>query len=119
MDAKRVIALVGGVLLVAGLLLGFMPVRAGGVDCGSAFAPSNQGLAEDYFEALSGLPDSDHNGDCKDATSGRMTVSLVLAIPGALLLIAGAGSELYARTEKREPETDVTPAEGPQRTNRA
>jgi hypothetical protein len=75
MNAK-VLALVGVVLLVAGLIVGFAPVSSGGADCGSAFNPeSGMTLAITAgWEAING---------CESLHS-------ILAIPAWILMGIGA-----------------------------
>lgn len=95
-DMKRLVLLVGSVLLGVGLLLGFMPVTAEGFDCGSGFSASEKTGAEDYFRILSGTGRPTLSASCEDARSGRRSVALSLAIPGGVLLL-GAGGTLIAQ----------------------
>lgn len=88
-DIKRVVLLVGSVLLGVGLLLGFVPLTAEGFDCGSGFVASNKTRSEDIFRILSGTGDPTVRASCEDATGGRRGVALALTIPGGLLVLGG------------------------------
>ena len=89
---SRVLFLVGGVLLGIGLVLGFVPVSAGGASCGSAFVASDAAQVSDYATVLSGgsLGDAHAAGDCSASRSTWRVLSLALSVPGLLVLGGGA-----------------------------
>jgi disulfide bond formation protein DsbB len=81
MNAK-VLALIGAVMLVAGLIVGFIPVSSGGSGCGSAFAASSDAHVSDLVNAMSGR-ESSIREQCESLHS-------ILAIPAWILLGIGA-----------------------------
>lgn len=107
------IGVVGLVLLAIGLFLGFGGVSKNGINCGSAFGPSDH---DANVAELTGAINADsigadyssrgYAGDCKDATSSRKTVAVALVIPGAALTgLAAIGglmlaSDAQARRER-------------------
>ena len=99
MDMRRVVVLVGGVLLGVGLVLGLMPVSVGGVGCGSGLFASSGGRVDDVYRSMVGLRDVGSASACADATSGRRAVALALGVPGALLVAGGWVSVTLARTD--------------------
>lgn len=106
----------GGLLLLVGLVLGFVPVSAGGSSCGSAFVASDSALADDYSAVLSGgsLNDATRAADCDSARSMWRVPALALSLPGALAL-AVAGFVLLDLNTGRLPRGPVTGHESPQR----
>lgn len=77
-----VLAVVGLVLLGAGLGVGFGPVSRDGVTCGSAFKPDTMpaGVA-DYTRSSGAFTTSD---SCQSARSDRKTFAVALVVPGAV-----------------------------------
>lgn len=86
----RLSALTAFVLLAVGLLVGFLPVHAAGVNCGSAFVASN-GLGANEIESELGLVPGagDALSACSDARSGRL-------VPAVVFLVLGGGGLLFA-----------------------
>jgi hypothetical protein len=80
MNAK-VLALIGAVMLVAGLIVGFIPVSSGGSGCGSAFAASSDAHVSDLVNAMSGR-ESSIREQCDSLRS-------IIAIPAWVLLGLG------------------------------
>jgi hypothetical protein len=101
---RKPLAVIGLVLLAAGLILGLMSVSQHGVSCGSAFA-SRDMMSTDFRNELTGVGPTNIAEDCKDATSSRKTIALALVIPGVLLTIgAGLGWAARAGNEQRRQE---------------
>ena len=106
MNARRLILLVGAVVLIAGVIALLVPVSVTGdgqsIGCGNAVATD---LSE--AEAANGktvanvpilnqiVPHTDYVAECQEAVSGRRSWSIPLAVVGALVL---AGSLLVPRT---------------------
>jgi hypothetical protein len=95
--SAKVLATVGAVLLVAGFLVGFIPVSSGGVNCGSAFAASDEADIADMVNAMNGQV-SGIAAQCESLRSIVAIPSWVLLGIGALLLLlslvwAGKASE--------------------------
>ena len=94
---KQLLLVLGGILLAIGIILGFMPVKASGVHCGSALTgKSDDAFTADFRDSLGGGPNADgslglspHGDACDESISSRRTISLALGIPG-LLLVAGS-----------------------------
>ena len=84
-------ALVGGLLIAASLLLGFTGV---GDDCGSAFAPD---YSNAQFQDGIGLV-SGNESDCRDAVSARRPIAYGVLGIGALALLM---SSVIPRSGKR------------------
>ncbi|WP_238332391.1 hypothetical protein [Kribbella jejuensis] len=69
---NKVLGAAGVVLLVAGALLGFHSVSAGGANCGSAFRPAG---------GITPMA-------CDNALSGASTLTTIVIVAGVLCLIA-------------------------------
>jgi hypothetical protein len=105
-NARRLVLLLGAVVLVAGVIALFVPVSVTGdgqsIGCGNAVATD---LSE--AEAANGktvanvpilnqiLPHTDYVAECQEAVSGRRSWSIPLAVVGALVV---AGSLVIPRT---------------------
>ena len=81
-SASRVLALLGPGLFVAGLLVGLMPVKAGGVSCGGGLWSSGAARDADLRGSFSG------GGGVGAACADRRSVVRLVAVP---LLVVGAG----------------------------
>ncbi|GAA2815831.1 hypothetical protein PWY36_19605 [Kribbella solani] len=68
---NKILGAAGAVLLLAGALLGFRSVSAGGTDCGSAFQPAG---------GITPMA-------CDNALNGASTLTIVVIIVGVLCLI--------------------------------
>ncbi len=106
MNARRLILLVGAVVLIAGVIALLVPVSVTGdgqsIGCGNAVATD---LSE--AEAANGktvanvpilnqiVPHTDYVAECQEAVSGRRSWAIPLAVVGALVV---AGSVLVPRT---------------------
>jgi hypothetical protein len=90
----KILGLIAGGLLAAGLVAGFVPVSASGVSCGSAFHGSDASAVSDYSSALMGL-DGGASGACSSARSTPRVLAWVLLVPGVLL--AGASGVAWVR----------------------
>jgi hypothetical protein len=98
----RVLFVVGLGLLAGGVLLGFLPRSAGGVDCGSAFRSSDAAAVADYGRAIDAdrtgddldslSPSADRCSDARSTTRGPAVVLITLGAAGvAAGLVVGAG----------------------------
>ncbi|MEP9384534.1 hypothetical protein [Nocardioides sp. KR10-350] len=87
-----VIALFGLVFVVAGLVLGYVPVHVSGVSCGSAFNPSDDAAyVRDLTHAMAGMGVStDVTDACDSARSNWNMVAILLLVLGGLVLVVGA-----------------------------
>lgn len=105
--SDQLVKILGGALLAIALLLGFLPVQAGGIGCGTAI--TGQSREADVADLLATMPGgvnsrANHgnlnaNADtCSDALSTRRTIALVLGIPGLALLGYG-----YRKTGQPTP----------------
>jgi hypothetical protein len=87
---KHLAAIIGGCLLAAGLLLGFLPVKADGISCGTALTgQSNDAEVSDLTNAMIGLPGTNTKVACADSLSSRKATSFAIGVPGMLLLAVG------------------------------
>ena len=106
MNVRRLVLLVGAVVLIAGVIALLVPVSVTGdgksIGCGNAVATD---LSE--AEAANGktvanvpilnqiVPHTDYVAECQEAVSGRRSWAIPLAVVGALVV---AGSVLVPRT---------------------
>lgn len=86
----------GGVLIIAGVVLGSASVSRDGVNCGSAFSSNNNASSADLTNAMTSdllhTPDSDLtqvSDDCASATSDRKTLTWTILAPGIALAVVG------------------------------
>lgn len=84
-DTGRIVAGFGAVLFLLGLLLGFVPQSAGGVNCGSPFVGSQDAYGADLDDALQAdaeglnLEDiGEHQAACDDRLGMWRTVTWLL-----------------------------------------
>lgn len=90
MTTRRVLLLVGLVLLAGGLLMGFLPRSAGGVSCGSPFAASNQSAyTRDLVNSMYGQR-TDVAAQCAAARSSGQVPAIILSVAGAMVLVGSA-----------------------------
>lgn len=92
----RLTAIAGALLLGVGLLIGFLPVHAAGVSCGSAFVKTDSAFVVDLAKAVRADrlgTDLDNpvgtQAACSDARSGRL-------VPAVVFLVLGGGGLLFA-----------------------
>lgn len=90
-------ALIGAILLIAGIYLGLASVERDGLVCGQAFGSSQP--VPDLSKAQDGIFYSDAHdmSNCRSAVSTRREASLAIAIPGGILVLAGLGVALRRR----------------------
>ena len=105
---KQTLMIAGGMMLLVGLVIGFVPVSTGGSSCGSAFVASNDAQIDDYTSLLLGesLRGATRADDCASATSMWRVPALALAIPGGLLLLAGLSPLALAPLRENPPEVE-------------
>lgn len=95
----RLMALVGGALLIAGLVVGFaLPVHSGDYDCGSAFIESDDLKSNEFADTLTG---GDGQSDCDSARSSARTLPVVLLVLGGMALLGAPF------VERRSPSPDT------------
>jgi hypothetical protein len=107
---EHLLAIIGGTFLVVALILGLMPVTAGGIRCGTALTGATDDAAvADLTATLVGGPNSgsDH-GDllanehaCTDSLGAPRTITFALGLPALLLL----GAAAWARNSQKEQRT--------------
>jgi hypothetical protein len=106
MNARRLILLVGAVLLIAGVIALLVPVSVSDEDqsigCGNAVATDLSDARAANDKNLANVPilnqivpHEDYVAECQEAVSSRRTWSIPLAVVGAVVL---AGSLLVPRT---------------------
>lgn len=69
--AARWLFVVAGGLLVVGIIVGFSPVKSNGYDCGSFFVESDDLLADEFRDTMTG---GDGMSGCDDARASRAPV---------------------------------------------
>lgn len=96
-SAARGLSLVGFLVVVAGLITGFMPVSAQGTNCGSAFHASRDAETADLTHAMeadgAGVSLFDVSSTADACSSLRSTVripAVVLLMLGGCVLLVGA-----------------------------
>lgn len=102
---EQLLFVLGGTLLSVGLVLGFMPVKANGVGCGTALTgQSDDARLADFRDTLVGGANQygsyaldGRESSCEDSISSRRTVSLGLGLPGLTLVLVGVGIRNRAR----------------------
>lgn len=95
-------AVLGGMLIAAGLILGFTKVHASNVegDCGSVFGGANSA----YYGAFG--PSGDQ---CAGPISDRRTLTWVVIVPGVIALISASMLEGRYRVARDQEATRSTP----------
>lgn len=95
MKAKHVLSLIGGLLLLAGIVIGLVPVSSNGSSCGSVFSGANPYL----------VPAS-----CGDMRSMLNIPVWLLALTGGALLVVAFFVHIMGTTptqsELRQPTTE-------------
>jgi|GEM_PF-6679798 len=92
MERNAAVALLGGLAIAAGLLLGFTAV---GDDCGSALAPDYS--ASQMQDGLG--PFGGHETDCRDAVSSRRPIAYGALGFGALAVLMSFAIPSVGRPE--------------------
>lgn len=111
MPRTRLMAWIGAAILAVGLLVGFMPTSAIGVNCGSVFVASRDAAVADFSDTLLGSqPRTGMLGGvsaaCDDKRGDRRTLVTVILAVGAMALIAAyVLSEQARRGAARSPQT--------------
>lgn len=96
--AALVLSVIGAALLIAGIALGATSVTRDGVACGSGFSGvSSRAEVSDLTNAMTGFGGTSAMSDCSAAVGDRKTFALVLAVPGAVILLAGVLTSAAAR----------------------
>lgn len=81
----RLLLLLGGALIAAGLVVGFaLPVNSGEYDCGSAFHQSGDLYGQQVADTMSG---GTGETSCDEARSSARTLPVVLLVLGAVVLV--------------------------------
>ena len=109
MNVRRLIMVVGAVLLLAGVIGLLVPVSVpdgnnGSIGCGNAIASNLQSArsANDKTGAnipIVGqlVPHTDYVSECQSSLSGRRSWSIPLAVVGLVVVVGAALPELQAR----------------------
>lgn len=96
-NAAKPYAVIGTLLLVAGIVLGFIPQSAQGVGCGSVFRASDEADVQDFTDAI--VADSQgttldgvgtHAAACDDRRSVYRPIVWLMLVAGVGLWIAYA-----------------------------
>lgn len=94
----RILIVAGLALFAAGLVLGFLPKTAAGVNCGSAFHASTDAQVADFGATLTGSfavpPLGGYAAACADARSGAKAPAVGLLVVGGVLAAAGGVAAL-------------------------
>ncbi|GFG48699.1 aminopeptidase [Mycolicibacterium agri] len=107
MSARRLVLLIGAIVLVAGVIALLVPVSVTGdgqsISCGNAIAADTSQAEAANSKTVAGVPilnqivpHTDYVAMCQDAVSSRRSWSIPLAVIGALAL---AGSMLVPRSK--------------------
>lgn len=89
---KTVLVWLAGGMLLAGVVLGFLPVNSGEYHCGSAFNASGDVQRKELGSTLSGGLDYGPQ-DCAGARSGARALPVALLLIGAALGIGALSSD--------------------------
>lgn len=120
MRREGVWAVVAGLLLIAGLFVGFVPTHSSsGENCGSPFASKVNDLRTESSYAKLGSAANGDTGDlgygdaaaeCESKQNGTRPVAILLVVLGAVGLIAAGVSYGYAGSrdtpEAQQPASD-------------
>lgn len=92
MSAPGIIKWIGAALLLAGLIVGFVPVSSGGVSCGGAFWESSDARVDDLVRTMRadslGIGHLDELSPAEDACDSLRSVVLIpAAVLGGLGLV--------------------------------
>lgn len=119
MKRENLLALISGLLLAAGLLIGYVPVHSsGGEDCGSPFASNVKtlrlsGSLSELGSAYSGdgygdLGFGDAVAECESKHNGTRPIAILLIALGAVgLLTVGVANGVATHRNSSPPEAPV------------
>lgn len=83
MEARKILGLIGGLLILVALVIGFIPVSSQGANCGSAFVKSDDAFVSDLVGTMAGgYGTVNAEGACDGLRS-------IILIPVAALLVIG------------------------------
>lgn len=99
MSARAVLLSIGGVILLAGVVLGFVPMTAHGVSCGSALKGNSAARVSDLVDSFSSV-DGGAEAACDDKRSTYRPIVWTLIVAGGALVFIGA----VAGTPKSRPQ---------------
>lgn len=102
---KTVLVWLAGGMLLAGVVLGFLPVNSGEYHCGSAFNASNDVASKELGSTLSGGVDYGPQ-DCAGARSDARALPVALLLIGGALGIGALSSDPERRSAPAVPESD-------------
>ena len=86
----KVLGLIGAVLLVSMMVVGFTPMSVEGVSCGSVFRASGDAVVADVDATLANRVPAGLEGRCIDKRSDRKPFVFILAGAAAVVLVAAA-----------------------------
>ncbi len=104
-QTRRLIAAVGGVVALVGLLLGYFPVSKGGVSCGSAFGGGGDAASTDLAGMLAG---STGLTNYADACADNLQVWRVVAI-AVLIIGLGVAAIMFTPRDEQRPVRQSAP----------
>lgn len=94
----KIIACLAAGLILAGLVVGFVPISSGLVSCGTAFVATDDAQVADLGSTLGGSTGlTDHTGDCASKRG-------LLRIPAIALLVLGVAAGVGAVVASPRPE---------------
>lgn len=107
MNAKKILGLVSGLLILAGAIVGFVPVSSQGANCGSAFVKSNDAFVSDLTNSMTGYGSINADDSCDSLRHIIMIPSIVLLAIGLVLMFVAAAMVSYGQPKTVEkPETE-------------
>ena len=105
MAAAKVLGLIGAVLLVAMLVVGFTPMSVEGVSCGSSFKESSDAAVADVESTLTGgSGPGDLAARCTDKRLDRRPFAYFLGGAAIVVLIAAAAVHDDADLQRAQAE---------------
>lgn len=92
---RTIPTLIGAAVLLAGLIIGFAPLKSSGHSCGSAYAPHD---SSDILRP---------SGDCDAVTSVVRAPALALSAVGGVVFVVG----LFVSQDRPETDEDGAPVQ--------
>ncbi|HET6296300.1 MAG TPA: hypothetical protein VFG33_23150 [Kribbella sp.] len=93
----KVLAAIGGLVMLVGVALGLVPVSTLVVSCGSPFREADPvSTGEKFFKEL--------RADCVDRRDSRQDITVVMLIVGGAVLLGGAMGMIAGRDRAAAPE---------------
>lgn len=112
MSAQKVLGLICGLMLAAGLVAGFVPVSSQGANCGSAFHKSDDADVSDLTNTMTGYGSTSAADSCDSLRSVVRIPALALIGVG---LVLGLAALVVAEGVSRKRVDVVVPDAEPDR----